>query len=239
MVETKHYWVVGGTRGIGRAITERLAADDHQVYVSARDGVGDKLFDENKSITYLPLDVTDHGFDPSGLPERLDGMAYCPGTITLKPLRTISVDDFRSDFEKNVLGAVRCTQWSLPRLQSSAMGSLVFFSTVAVAQGLPFHSSIAAAKGALEGYCRSIAAELAPKIRANCIAPSLIDTDLSKRLLATDKKREDAAARHPLRRIGIPSDVASLAVFLLSDASSWVTGQVIGVDGGLSSLRTR
>lgn len=238
MFESKHYWVVGGTRGIGRAITKRLAADGHNVYVSARTVPDDNGFDQYESITYFPLDVTEDGDNPTSLPEHIDGMVYCPGTITLKPLRTVSIDDFRSDFERNVLGAVRCTQWALPRLKSSTTGSLVYFSTVAVGQGMPFHSSIAAAKGAVEGYCRSIAAELAPKIRVNCIAPSLIDTDLSKRLLANEKKREDAAARHPLQRVGTPSDVASLAVFMLSDASAWMTGQVIGVDGGLSHLRT-
>ena len=172
-------------------------------------------------------------------PEEISGAVYCPGTITLRSFRSLSTADFRHDLELNLIGAVRFLQACQPRLrgQDGCPASVVFFSTVAVGQGMPMHASVAAAKGAVEGLVRSLAAEWAPKIRVNAIAPALIDTPLAARLLSSPEKREALASRYSLKRIGTPADAAALARFLLSNESSWMTGQVVGVDGGMSTLR--
>jgi NAD(P)-dependent dehydrogenase (short-subunit alcohol dehydrogenase family) len=165
-------------------------------------------------------------------------VAYCPGTIRLKPFQRLTREDFFEDLQVNLLGAVHIIKACLPNLKNSATGaSIVLFSTVAVTTGMPFHASIASAKGAVEGLTRSLAAELAPRIRVNAIAPSLTDTPLAASMLSSDEKRQAAAERHPIKRIGSPQDIARMAVFLLSDAANWVTGQVLHVDGGMSTLR--
>jgi NAD(P)-dependent dehydrogenase (short-subunit alcohol dehydrogenase family) len=172
------------------------------------------------------------------LPERLDGLVYLPGSITLKPFHRLTREDFLHDMEVNFFGAVAAIQSALPALKSSPSASLVLFSTIAVAQGMTFHASIASAKAAVEGLALSLAAELAPNIRVNVIAPSLTDTPLASPLVNSEAKLDAAAKRHPLRRIGSAQDVASLAAWLLSDASSFMTGQILRPDGGLSSVRT-
>lgn len=172
------------------------------------------------------------------LPPVLDGFIYFPGSITLKPFHRLTADDFLSDFRINCLGAVAALQAALPALKAAPSASVVLFSTVAVAQGMPFHASIAAAKGAVEGLALALAAELAPKIRVNIIAPSLTDTPLAGNLLNSDAKKEASAKRHPLQQIGDPADIAELAAYLLSDASKFLTGQILRPDGGLSSIRT-
>lgn len=168
----------------------------------------------------------------------LDGLVYFPGTIQLKPFSRITEQEFLSDFHINALGAVASIQHYLPQLKSAAeTASVVLMSTVAVAQGMSFHSSIGMAKGAVEGLAKSLAAELAPSIRVNVVAPSLTDTPLAERLINSPEKLEASEKRHPLRRIGKPEDVAGAVQFLLSDQASWITGQIIHVDGGMSSLR--
>jgi NAD(P)-dependent dehydrogenase (short-subunit alcohol dehydrogenase family) len=167
----------------------------------------------------------------------IDGLVYAPGTINLKPFRSLKKPQFQADLEVNLLGAIDLIQWALKGLQSATHPAVLFFSTVAVQQGMPFHASIAAAKGAVEGLTRSLAAEWAPKIRVNAIAPSLTDTPLADRLLNSDAKREAAAKRHPLQRVGTPQDLATAALYLLSEDASWITGQIIPVDGGMSSLK--
>ena len=173
-------------------------------------------------------------------PEEILGAVYCPGSINLRSFRSLQPADFRQDLELNLLGAVRFLQACQPRLKGPDGGtaSVVLFSTVAVGQGMPMHTSVAAAKGAVEGLARSLAAEWSPKIRVNVIAPALTDTPLAARLLSSPDKREALAVRYPLKRIGEPADVAALARFLLSAESGWITGQVFGVDGGMSALRT-
>jgi len=167
----------------------------------------------------------------------LDGVVYCPGSINLKPFHRIKPADFIADYNLQVVGAVKVLQTVLPRLKKSAAPSVVLFSTVAVQNGFTFHSQVSSSKGAVEGLVRALSAEFAPKIRVNGIAPSITDTPLASRILGSDEKKEANAQRHPLKKIGQPSDLAEMAVFLLSEKSSWMTGQILHVDGGMSVIR--
>jgi NAD(P)-dependent dehydrogenase (short-subunit alcohol dehydrogenase family) len=224
--------VIGGNSGIGLATVQKLQAEGVPMVVAARTA---------GPLSQMGIQVqTFLASEPASLdlPERLGGVIYFPGSITLKPFHRLTAEDFLSELHTNLLGAVSVLQAALPALKASGNASVVLFSTVAVAQGMPFHASIAAAKGAVEGLAKSLAAEWAPKIRVNAIAPSLTDTPLAGTLLSSDAKREASAKRHPLQAIGEPDDVAELASFLLSDASKFLTGQVLRPDGGLSSVRT-
>jgi 3-oxoacyl-[acyl-carrier protein] reductase len=169
------------------------------------------------------------------LNENIDGLIYFPGSITLKPFRSIKVADFQSDFELNVLGAINSIQQYLSKLNEGS--SIVLFSTVAVQTGMPFHSSVSVSKGAIEGLTRAMAAEFAPKYRVNCISPSLTQTKLAGRLLNSDEKIEAMAQKHPLKKIGSSKDLANALDFLLNDSSSWISGQILAVDGGMSTLK--
>lgn len=224
--------VVGGNSGIGHATTQLLIKQGHTVWVAAR--TAGPL--EGLNLSIQPFDA--HQPTPLVLPPVLDGLVYFPGSITLKPFNRLTTEDFLKDFQVNCLGAVAVLQSALPSLKAAPTASVVMFSTIAVAQGLSFHASIAAAKGAVEGLTRSLAAELAPRIRVNAIAPSLTDTPLAATLLNTDAKREASAKRHPSQSVGDPNDLAELTAFLLSDASKFFTGQILHPDGGLSSVRT-
>ncbi|MCU0794807.1 MAG: SDR family oxidoreductase [Akkermansiaceae bacterium] len=224
--------VVGAGSGIGRAVAVKAIEAGRPVIAAVRDA--SKVAD--LGIETLPFDAET---PPQWqLPEKLGGLVYCPGSILLKPFHRLSDEEFLRDFEINCMGAVRSIRAALPALKASGCGSIVLFSTVAVAQGMPFHASIATAKAAIEGLARSLAAELAPAIRVNVIAPSLTDTPLAATLLNTDPKREAAAKRHPLQNVGAAADVASLVMFLLGSGSGFMTGQVLRPDGGLSSVRT-
>lgn len=228
-----NYLIAGASSGIGLRITEILHEAGNQVFVMSRHR--EKLVHLH-GIEFVEGDFSSHDFVPIGMPERLDGIVYTPGTINLKPFRGLKTADFQNDFEVNLLGAVQVLQIAYKALKNSDKASVLLFSTVAVARGMAYHASIAAAKGAVEGLTRSLAAEWAPQIRVNAIAPSLTNTPLAQRLLSSPEKMEASAKRHPLQRIGTPDDIAQLAVFLLGSQSSWITGQVIGVDGGLSTL---
>jgi NAD(P)-dependent dehydrogenase (short-subunit alcohol dehydrogenase family) len=226
------YLIVGGSSGIGRALVDELLAAGHTLHVWARE-----VRDLPASVTFTSLDVTDESADlRSAVPEQVDGLAYCPGSIDLRSFRSLKSDAFREAFELNVVGAVRCLQAVERSLKKSGQGSVVFFSTVAVQRGMPFHAAVAAAKGAVEGLTRSLAAEYAPTIRVNAIAPSLTDTPLAEKLLSSDDKREASAKRHPLNRVASPQEIASMAAFLLSERAAFMTGQVVGMDGGLSVI---
>ncbi len=227
-----NYLIAGGSSGIGEALCNLLAEEGHNLHATYN-----KTPKENTpQITYHPWNALNDPFPLEVLPASLDGLVYCPGSINLKPFSRIKPEDFQQDFNLQVGGAVRLIQHVLPLLKHANPSSIVMFSTVAVQKGLPFHSQVSASKGAIEGLTRALAAEFAPSIRVNCIAPSLTDTPLAASLLNTDQKKEANAQRHPLKRVGKPRDLAEMAAFLLSPKSSWITGQVIGVDGGMGSL---
>lgn len=230
----KNYLIVGGSKGIGFSLVQKLVEGENQVFVVSKTRGN---LPDISNITHIPLDVTADEITFPDFPEKINGVAYCPGSINLKPFRSLKQSDFINDFEINLLGAVKVLQAVEKKLKKAGSASVVLFSTVAVQQGMSFHTSIAAAKGAVEGLTRSLAAEWAPRVRVNCIAPSLTDTPLAERLLSSPEKREAGANRHPLKKIGKPSDLAEIAEFLLSEKSNWITGQIIGVDGGMSALR--
>lgn len=222
--------ITGASSAIAQALADRLK-DSYEVWTASR---GRR---EAGNGPHLVWDVCDDSAPDGELPDRLEGLIYCPGSIRLKPFHRLDDSAFRADFEVNLLGAVRVIRALLPALKRAENASVVLFSTVAVTTGMPMHASIAAAKGAVEGLTRSLAAELAPAIRVNAVAPSLTDTPLASGLLRTERQRAAAAERHPLQRIGRPEEVAAAADFLLSNESSWMSGQILHLDGGLSSIR--
>jgi 3-oxoacyl-[acyl-carrier protein] reductase len=234
-METKNYLVAGGTSGIGKEIVKQLLDSKHRVFVIARNIP--EAYLQFEGATYFKGDFTDSAIVFPEISEPLHGMVYCPGSINLRPFKNLRDDDFYMDWNVNFLGAVKMLRYYLPALQSSGSASVLFFSTVAVQTGMPFHASVAAAKGAIEGFARAMAAELAPTIRVNVIAPSLTDTPLASRLINHETKLQSAKDRHPLKRIGSSTEIASMATLLLDDRGSWMTGQIIKVDGGISALK--
>lgn len=230
----KNYLIVGASSGIGKTLANILAESGHQVYATYNENPIDS---PSSKISYSHLNVMEEELDLNFLPEKLDGVAYCPGSINLKPFARIKPEAFKEDFELQVLGAIKVLQAVSPKLKASENSSVVLFSTVAVQMGFNFHTQVAASKGALEGLTRSLAAEWAPSIRVNAIAPSVTDTPLASKLLGSDEKKEANAQRHPLKKIGMPEDIAEMAAFLLSEKSSWMSGQVLHVDGGMSSIK--
>jgi 3-oxoacyl-[acyl-carrier protein] reductase len=234
---SRNYVIAGGTKGIGLALVNRLRSQASRIDVYSR--APDEL--EPDSIVYHhPCDFSDPECELEFLPTVIHGAVYCPGSINLRSFRSLKRADYLEDLQINLLGAIRFLQKCYAGLDGEAAAgnkSVVLFSTVAVGQGLPMHASVAAAKGAVEGLTRSLAAEWAPKIRVNCIAPALTETTLTTRFFTTEAAREAANARYPLGRAGRAEDLAAMAAFLLSADSGWITGQTLGVDGGLSTLR--
>lgn len=227
------YIVIGGSQGIGQAIVSKLISEGHQVINLSRNPC-DVQGVEN--IQYDALETNEGVL--SAISGPIDGLVYCPGSINLKPFHRLTAGDFEKDFQINVLGAVQAIQGFLPLLKAAATSSIVLFSTVAVQTGMGFHASIASSKGAIEGLTRSLAAELSSsKIRINAIAPSLTQTPLANAFLNSDDKIEAAGKRHPLGRVGQVADLANMAVFLLHPENSWITGQILKVDGGMGDLR--
>ncbi len=230
---SKNVLIVGASSGIGFETAKSLLSKGYNVFSASR------TQPDLAGITHIAWDaqsVDNQVF--TSLPDEVHGIVYCPGTINLKPFHRLSQDDFKNDFQINVLGAISVIQTLLPKLKKADGASIIMFSTVAVKLGMGFHASVAASKGAIEGLTLSLAAELAPaKIRVNCIAPSLTDTPLAKNLLSSDEKKEASNKRHPIGRYGLASDVSNLTTFLVSDDSSWITGQIMGVDGGMGSIK--
>jgi len=228
------YVVVGGSKGIGRGIVNRLVDAGREVVVLSRTA-GD--VDCLAGVTHVAVDLSADEVTAEMLPAKIAGLAYCPGTLNLKSFRGLKPEVFRSDFELNVVGAVKVIQAATPGLKASEGSSVLMFSTVAVGQGMPAHASIAASKGAIEGLTRSLASEFSPGIRVNCIAPALTNTALTERFFSSPDKVNAMGEKYPLKRTGTVDDLAEMAWFILGDKASWVTGQVIGVDGGMSTVR--
>ncbi|WP_461093139.1 SDR family NAD(P)-dependent oxidoreductase [Spirosoma gilvum] len=230
----KNILIVGASSGIGHALATHLQTQGVALFTAGRRaplGI---------SSTHMTWDVTQ---SPAAdalnqLPDVLHGLVYCPGTINLKTFQRLTLDDYRQDLDVNVLGAISAVHAAFPALKQAKGSSIVLFSTVAAKLGMGLHSSVSIAKSAVEGMVKSLAAEFAPiQIRVNAVAPSLINTPLAQKLLNTDERREAANKRHPLSRVGTPDDIANMAAYLLSDQANWITGQVIGVDGGMGSLK--
>ena len=220
--------IVGASSGIGEAIS-RLGKLEFEVHsLSRTDAVPDAFRHYRCDILSDPL---------PNIEEPLHGLVYCPGSIHLKPFSRIKADEFIEDFKLNLHGAVRCLQEYHHNLLATETASVVLFSSVAVQTGFSFHTMVSASKGAIEGLTRALAAEWAPKIRVNAIAPSLTDTPLAGNLLKEETKKQAAAARHPLKRLGESEDIAQMALFLLSEKASWITGQVLTIDGGISTIK--
>lgn len=234
--EGKNFLIIGGSSGIGLQLAKTLTAAGANLYLASRT----KSDELPANVNHLALDVKeDLSSLSSFVPSPLHGLVYAVGNINLKPISRITKDDLINDFQLNVVGAILTAQQVLPALKAANGASIVFISSVAAQTGMGFHSSVAAAKAGLEGAAVSLAAELAPlKIRVNVVAPSLTDTPLAERLLNTPEKREAASKRHPLGRYGSVDDIASAITYFLTDGSSWVSGQILGVDGGMGKLRT-
>ena len=230
----QQYLIIGGSGGIGQALATQLATSGKQVMATFNKN---QPVSENPFIHYHHLNVLDENLSLDFLPDELSGLVYCPGSINLRPFERIKSADFEADYKLQVIGAIKIIQMVLPRLKKAENAAIVLFSTVAVQTGLPFHTQVAASKGAIEGLTKALAAEFAPAIRVNCIAPSLTDTPLAASLLNTEQKKESNAQRHPLKRIGTTTDIANMAAFLLSEKASWISGQIMHVDGGMSSIK--
>lgn len=224
----KKYLIIGASSAIGESVYNQLKHEGHQVF-------GTYFTHEKEGL--FPLDITSDSIDLSFIPEKLDGLVYCPGSINLKPFHRIKPGDFVHDFNLQVVGAIKAIQSALPALKKSDSASIVLYSTVAVGQGFNFHSQVSASKGAIEGLVKALSAEFAPSVRVNGIAPSLTRSNLSAKLLSSEEKELANAQRHPLKRIGEPEDIANVTAFLLSKKSSWMTGQILHVDGGMSVIK--
>jgi NAD(P)-dependent dehydrogenase (short-subunit alcohol dehydrogenase family) len=227
----KQFVIIGGSSGIGKSIAKKLknqgevSATYFQNQEDLEDGVNWQFFDAlNPNYDWLP--------------DQIDGLVYCPGAINLKPFKRIDRKTLIEDFNLQVGGAYETIQKALPALKKSDNASVLLFSTVAVQNGFNFHSLVSTSKGAIEGLTAALAAELAPNIRVNAIAPSLTQTNLSSKMLNTEIKMEQNNNRHPLKRIGQPEDIANMAELLLTEKGSWISGQIMKVDGGMSSIKS-
>jgi NAD(P)-dependent dehydrogenase (short-subunit alcohol dehydrogenase family) len=227
----KHYVIVGASSGIGFELAKILSTSNNITALSR----SEKDVNNLSNTTFYSVDISEENPNFPVLDKPIDGLIYCPGTINLKPFRSLRSEDYLNEWNINFLGAVKTIKHFLPQLQHAENSSIVLFSTVAVQTGMAFHASIAAAKGAVEGLTRSLAAEFAPKIRINAVAPSLTNTPLADKLINAEAKLKSAEDRHPLKKIGTPNDIANAVQYLLN--ANWVTGQIISVDGGMSALR--
>ncbi|MCS7053302.1 MAG: SDR family oxidoreductase [Ignavibacterium sp.] len=230
----KTYLVVGGTSGIGLETTKLLNKENRVIVISRTK----RNLEGLSNVEFFSADVTKSADEFPQISEPIHGLVYCPGSINLKPLKSLKIEDFQNDIEINLLGAVKVINKYYNNLKEAEKSSIVLFSTVAVQTGMQYHASIASAKGAVEGLTRSLAAEFAPNIRVNCIAPSITSTPLAEKLLNNETKLKSSEDRHPLKRIGNAKEIAEAVAFLLSDSSSFITGQVLKIDGGISSIKS-
>ena len=230
---SKNFLIIGGSTGIGLAIVEELKHRNQNVIATYNNS---KQFESLNN--YYHLNVLDENQNLEFLPKILDGIVYCPGNINLTPFKRIKSAKIIEDFQLSVLGAVELIQKVMPNLKNSEQASIVLFSSVAAQVGFNFHTQVSIIKGAIEGFTKALAAELAPTIRVNAIAPSITNTPLAEKLLNSEAKVEANANRHPLKTIGNPKDIANAALFLLTEESKWMTGQILTIDGGISTLKT-
>ena len=221
--------IVGGSRGIGNSLLTTLVENNNVINIS------------RVQPTLSHTNLTHHTCDVliDELPDitEADSIIYCPGSINLKPISRLKLDDFRNDFEINVIGAVKTIQKYLSILKKGDSTSVILFSTVATELGMPYHASVAAAKSAVEGLVKSLGAELAPTIRINAIAPTVTDTDLAAKLLRNEKMIDMITERHPLKKFLNPKEVADMAEFLLSQKAASISGQVFKMDCGIVSFK--
>jgi len=225
----KTYIIVGGSKGIGRAISEKLLENHYVINLSRSKPDFDHDNLKHYSVDILSDELPDL--------DQADGLIYCPGSINLKPIGRLDLDDFRSDFEINVIGAVKAIQKYLPIIKKGDKPSMLFFSTVAAKLGMPFHASVAASKSAVEGLVKSVGAELAPTVRVNAIAPTVTNTELASKLLRNEKMIDNITERHPLKKFLNPTEVAEMASFLLSDQAASISGQIFEMDCGIVSFK--
>jgi NAD(P)-dependent dehydrogenase (short-subunit alcohol dehydrogenase family) len=224
--------IVGASSGIGFQLAKNLSEKGHTIYALNRNKVD---LDSIPNCQFHEVDIAMEIPNFPNIEGAIDGLIYCPGTINLKPFRALKAEDFLNEYNINFMGAVKSIKQYLPNLQLGEFPSIVLFSTVAVQTGMSFHASIASAKGAIEGLTRSLAAEFAPKIRVNAIAPSLTATPLADKLINNESKLKASEDRHPLKKIGATSDISNAVEFLLY--ANWMTGQIMHLDGGMSSVR--
>ena len=227
----KNILVIGGNSLIGKELIKIASSNGNNVIVTSRSDL------QAPVDTFIQLDPNGDLSDLDALPESIDGLVYCPGSISLKSIQRLDISDVQEDLKINFEGAFNIIKKVLPNLKKEDGASVIFISSVAASTGMTFHSSIAASKAALEGFARSLAAELAPGIAVNCVAPSLTNTPLAGHLLADEKRIKASEERHPLNAIGDPKKIAKVIYDLLSAKDNWITGQTIRVDGGLSTLR--
>ncbi len=222
--------IVGGTKGIGKAIVEELI-DNNKVICMSRN-ITDFTHD---NYTHFQIDSTKDDFLDI---ENIDTLIYCPGSINLKPISTLSIENFRDDFELNVIGAVKAIKKYLPVIKKGENPSVLLFSTVATKLGMPYHASVSASKSAIDGIVKTLGAELAPKIRVNAIAPTITNTELASKILRNEKVVENMIERHPLKKILSAKEVSKMAKFLISNDASSISGQIINMDAGIVSFKS-
>ena len=231
--------ILGATGSIGSSLAKKLIDSGEEVHLVGRDENNLSELAKNLNSTFTVCDVLEENFSEKILndlkDESINGLAFCVGSIDLKPLKLTKKSDFMQSFNLNLISATEVIKTLADNLKKNK-GSIVLFSTVAVKQGFPNHAIVSSAKGAIEGLTLALAAEFAPNVRVNCIAPSLTNSKISNFLLKNEKVAEGIAKMHPMKRIGEGGDSASVAKFLLTDESSWITGQILGVDGGRSSV---
>ena len=226
----KNIVIIGGTKGIGKAIVNEVADNNNVVCLS------------RNQTDFSHDNYTFHNFDAlvDDYPdfESVDCLIYCPGSINLKPISTLSLDDFRNDFELNVIGAVRAIKKYLNLLKKSGSASILLFSTVATKLGMPYHASVSVAKSGIDGLVKTLGSELAPKVRINAIAPTITNTELASKILRNDKVIENMVERHPLKKILSSNEVAKMASFLISEDASSISGQIFNMDAGIVSFKS-
>jgi len=229
----RNYVIIGGSSGIGLELVNILEKNGANIIAT----YNNNIVQDRKNVKYLKLDVKTDVLNLDDFPEEIHGLAYCPGSINLKPFHRFKDEDFIDDFKLQVLGATKIIKLLLPKIKKSKDSSILLFSTVAVQAGLSFHSQVSISKGAIEGLTRSLAAELSPTIRVNAIAPSLTKTNLANRFLNTQEKIDQQSEKNPLNKLGDAKDIAEAGLYLLTPKSSWVTGQILHVDGGYSIIK--